>query len=191
MNFSNPHFAEPRWLLVAFLGPLVLAGLQLYSTWARKRQLSQIAAPHFLHELTRSHSSFRRFFKNALLVLAIAGTGFALARPQWGQQEEAGQSLGEDIVFILDCSRSMDFPPGPRARGCWSARWNFTQTARKRRPRTQCLPPPFRKTLPIRTRPQTRPPFPRPIQHASAILPKLLEEHKLLDRSPGTRAAED
>jgi hypothetical protein len=27
--------------------------------------------------------------------------------------------------------------------------------------------------------------------HASAILPKLLEEHKLLDRSPGTRAAED
>ena len=27
--------------------------------------------------------------------------------------------------------------------------------------------------------------------HATAILPKLLEEHKLLDRSPGTRAAED
>jgi Ca-activated chloride channel family protein len=107
MNFSNPHFAEPRWLLVAFLGPLVLAGLQWYSAWARKRQLSQIAAPRFLHELTRSHNPFRRLFKNALLVLAIAGVGFALARPQWGQQEEAGQSLGEDIVFILDCSRSM------------------------------------------------------------------------------------
>src|SRR6267378_8030549 len=107
MNFSNPHFAEPRWLLVAFLGPLILAGLQWYSSWARKRQLSQVAAPRFLRELTRSHSPFRRLFKNALLVLAIAGVGFALARPQWGQQEEAGQSLGEDIVFALDCSRSM------------------------------------------------------------------------------------
>jgi Ca-activated chloride channel homolog len=107
VSFSNPHFAEPRWLLVAFLGPLVLVGLQWYSSWARKRQLSQVAAPRFLQELTRSHSPFRRLLKNFLLVLAIAGVGFALARPQWGQQEEAGQSLGEDIVFILDCSRSM------------------------------------------------------------------------------------
>jgi len=107
VNFSNPHFAEPRWLLIAFLGPLILAGLQWYSTWVRKRQLSQIASPHFLADLTRSHSPFRRLLKNVLLVLAVAGIGFALARPQWGQQQEAGQSLGEDIVFILDCSRSM------------------------------------------------------------------------------------
>lgn len=107
MSFSNPHFAEPRWLLVAFLGPLVLAGLQWYSSWARKGQLSQIAAPQFLANLTRSHSPIRRLFKNVLLVFAVAGVGIALARPQWGQQEEAGQSLGEDIVFIIDCSRSM------------------------------------------------------------------------------------
>src|SRR5262245_24705100 len=107
MTFSNPHFAEPRWLLVAFLGPLILAGLQWYSSWARKRQLSQVAAPRFLGELTRSHSPFRRLLKNGLLVLAIAGVGFALARPQWGQQEESGQALSEDIVFVLDCSRSM------------------------------------------------------------------------------------
>jgi Ca-activated chloride channel family protein len=107
MNFSNPHFAEPRWLLVAFLAPLVLAGLQWYSSWARKRQLSQIAAPHFLADLTRSHSPIRRLFKSVLLVLGVAGIGLALARPQWGQQEESGQSLGEDIVFVLDCSRSM------------------------------------------------------------------------------------
>src|ERR1043166_6989564 len=96
MTFSNPHFAEPRWLLVAFLGPLVLAGLQWYSSWARKRQLSQIAAPHFLTELTRSHSPIRRLLKNGLLVFGVAGIGLALARPQWGQQEEAGQGLGED-----------------------------------------------------------------------------------------------
>ncbi len=107
MNFANPHFAEPRWLLVAVLAPLVLIGLQWYSSWARNRQLARIAAPRFAEELTRSHSPLRRLFKNALLVLAVAGIGIALARPQWGQQEEAGQTIGEDIVFILDCSRSM------------------------------------------------------------------------------------
>ena len=89
------------------LGPLVLLALQQYSAWARKRQLAQIAAPHFLDELTRSHSPIRRGLKNALLVAAVAVVGLALARPQWGEQEDAGRLLGEDLVFIMDCSRSM------------------------------------------------------------------------------------
>src|SRR5439155_15433475 len=91
----------------AVLGPVVLAGLHGYSAWARRKQLAQIAAPHFIAELTRSHSPIRRAAKNGLLVLAVAGMGLALARPQWGELEETGQSLGADIVFILDCSRSM------------------------------------------------------------------------------------
>jgi Ca-activated chloride channel family protein len=107
MTFANPHFAEPRWLWVAVLGPLVLAGLQRYSAWARKRQLAQIAAPHFIAELTGSHSPVRRAFKNTLLVIAVAGIGLALARPQWGELADTGQLLGEDIVVLLDCSRSM------------------------------------------------------------------------------------
>jgi Ca-activated chloride channel family protein len=107
MSFSHPHFAEPRWLWLAVLGPLTLFALQRYSAWARQRQLAQIAAPQFLGDLTRSHSPFRRALKNALLILAVAGIGLALARPQWGQQEEAGRLLGEDVIFILDCSRSM------------------------------------------------------------------------------------
>ncbi len=27
MNFANPHFAEPRWLWLAVLAPLLLAGV--------------------------------------------------------------------------------------------------------------------------------------------------------------------
>src|SRR6266496_4015025 len=107
MPFTHPHFAEPRWLWLAFLAPLALIALQRYSAWARRRQLAQIAAPHFLEELIYSHSPARRAVKQALLVLAITGVGLALARPQWGEQEEAGHLLGEDVVFILDCSRSM------------------------------------------------------------------------------------
>jgi Ca-activated chloride channel family protein len=107
MNFSHAHFAEPSWLWLAFLGPLLLLGLQWYSAVARKRQLARLAAAHSLEQLTRSHSPLRRLIKNILLILVVAGTGLALARPQWGQQELAGQALGDDIIFILDCSRSM------------------------------------------------------------------------------------
>ena len=107
MSFANPHFAEPRWLWLAVLAPLVLAALQRYSDWARRKQLAQIAAPHFVEELTRSASPVRRALKQVLLVLAAAGVGLALARPQWGEQAEVSHSFGQDILFIMDCSRSM------------------------------------------------------------------------------------
>ena len=107
MTFAHPHFAEPRWLWLAVLGPLTLFALQRYSAWRRRRQLAHLAAPQFLDDLTRSHSPFRRAIKNAFLILAVAGIGLALARPQWGEREEAGRLLGEDVIFILDCSRSM------------------------------------------------------------------------------------
>ena len=107
MTFTHPHFAEPRWLWLAVLGPLVLWGLQRYSAWARRRQLAQLAAPEFIAELTRSHSPIRRVIKDGMLVLAVCGIGLALARPQWGEQSEKGYMLGQDIIFVLDCSRSM------------------------------------------------------------------------------------
>jgi Ca-activated chloride channel homolog len=120
MNLAHPHFAEPQWLWLAVLGPVVLFALQRYSAWARRKQLAQLAAPEFLGELTRSHSPVRRAIKNAMLVLAVAGIGLALARPQWGEQAEKAYSLGQDMVFVLDCSRSMlatDVSPSRLQRG--------------------------------------------------------------------------
>ena len=100
MSFAHPHFAEPHWLWLAVLGPLMLVLLQRYSAWARAGQLAQIAAPDFIRLLTRSYSPTRRAVKNALLVVVVAGIGVALARPQWGEQENAGQLLGQDTLFI-------------------------------------------------------------------------------------------
>jgi Ca-activated chloride channel homolog len=107
MNFANPHFAEPRWLWLAVLAPLVLAALQSYSAWARRKQLAQIAAPQFVEELTRSASPVRRALKQTLVLLAAVGVGLALARPQWGEQAEVSHVFGQDTLFVLDCSRSM------------------------------------------------------------------------------------
>jgi len=102
MDWSHPHFAEPAWLWLALLGPLLILALQRYSAWARRRQLSQLAAPQFIETLTRSYSPLRRALKNAMQLLAVAGIGLALARPQWGQEELAGQLLGRDTLFLLD-----------------------------------------------------------------------------------------
>jgi Ca-activated chloride channel homolog len=107
MSFSNPHFAEPEWLWLAVLAPLVLIALQWYSAWQRRKQLARVAAPEFVADLTRTFSRTRRAFKHVLLVLAATGIGLALARPQWGEQTQVSHALGQDIVFVLDCSRSM------------------------------------------------------------------------------------
>lgn len=108
MNYANPHFAEPLWLWLALLGPLAVVALQCYAAWARRRQLARFAAPDIAAELTRSHSSRRRMFKEVLLALAVCAVGLALARPQWGEVKQRQQQLvGDDVVFVLDCSRSM------------------------------------------------------------------------------------
>src|SRR6266436_8749132 len=107
MNFSHPHFAEPRWLWLAALAPVFVLLMHRYAAWARKKQLALFAAPELAIDLVRSHSPAKRALKNLLLVLAVAGTGLALARPQWGETAEVSRALGEDILFLLDCSKSM------------------------------------------------------------------------------------
>jgi Ca-activated chloride channel homolog len=107
MDFTHPHFAEPRWLWLAVAGPLLLLLLHRYAARARRQQSAAFAAPEVIEKLMRSHSPARRFLKGVLLGLALAGIGLALARPQWGETSEVTSALGEDIVFLLDGSRSM------------------------------------------------------------------------------------
>ena len=107
MDFSHPHFAEPRWLWLAVIAPLMLGLLQRYAAAKRKEQLARMASPRFVEALCRSHSAARRGLKNILLMFVLICAGVALARPQWGELKSTGQWLGEDMVFALDCSNSM------------------------------------------------------------------------------------
>jgi Ca-activated chloride channel family protein len=101
------HLAEPRWLWLAAVAPLLLAGLYWRAGRARARQLAQMASPRFVAELTASHSPVRRRLKELLLALVFVLAGLALARPQWGALDASNAWLGEDIVFAMDCSLSM------------------------------------------------------------------------------------
>ena len=107
MNFADFHFAEPRWLWLALVAPVLLALLHRHAAIARRGQLARLASPHFVKELTASHSPARRGFKNALLLATVALAGLALARPQWGRTQTDKVWLGDDVVFVLDCSLSM------------------------------------------------------------------------------------
>jgi Ca-activated chloride channel family protein len=107
MNFTDFHFAEPRWLWLALIAPALLALLHVYAARRRREQLAKMASPHFVEQLSASHSPARRRFKEMLLLLALVFAGLALARPQWGSVENTNASVGEDIVFALDCSQSM------------------------------------------------------------------------------------
>lgn len=107
MDFSQTHFEAPAWLWLAAVAPLLLAWLQHRSAVKRREQLAQLAAPRFVEELTASHSPALRGFKNVLLLIVFALAGIALARPQWGELQSNGQFLGEDVVFVVDCSYSM------------------------------------------------------------------------------------
>ena len=107
MNLTDFHFAEPRWLGLAVVAPVLLALLHTHAGRKRRNQLAQLASPHFVEQLTASHSPARRQIKNILLLVAFACAGLALARPQWGSTETGTAWLGEDLVFVLDCSQSM------------------------------------------------------------------------------------
>ena len=107
MTFTDFHFAETRWLWLAAVAPILLALMHAHAARARREQLAKMASPHFIETLTASHSPARRRFKEILLLLAFVFAGLALARPQWGSVENANAFVGEDVVFVLDCSQSM------------------------------------------------------------------------------------
>jgi len=107
MNFADFHFVEPHWLWLAVAAPVLLTWLHRHAARARRAELERMVPPHFARELTTSHSPARRRFKNGLLLAALALMGIALARPQWGSVETSNAAVGEDVMFVLDCSRSM------------------------------------------------------------------------------------
>jgi Ca-activated chloride channel family protein len=107
MDFTSPHLENPARLWLAALVLLGLGGVFIYAALARKRQLATFADPALLDRLLATLSPARRAVKVALILLAVAFLGLALARPQWGEERDATAGTGEDTIFVLDTSKSM------------------------------------------------------------------------------------
>jgi len=107
MNARALQFVAPQWLWFTALMLLITAMLFWVSAKARRRQLAEFADAARRDELLASHSTAKRAVKNTMLFLALLLVGIALARPQWGETEERVDRKGDDVVFLIDTSRSM------------------------------------------------------------------------------------
>ena len=134
MDFTHPHFAEPGWLWLAVLAPGGVVLLHRYAAWAGKKQIALFAAPELLGGNVAVAQPWSRVVKN---VSAGAGGGrhrLGAGASAMGETTEVSQALGEDIVFVLDCSRSMlatDVQPNRLARAKYAI-LDFVQTPRAR-----------------------------------------------------------
>ena len=75
MNFADFHFAEPHWLWLAVVLPVLLAWLHRHAATARRAQLARMTSPHFIRALTASHNPARRRVKEILLLAALVFVG--------------------------------------------------------------------------------------------------------------------
>ena len=107
MIASTLIFAAPRWHWLTAGAVVLLAALIWFSAKARRLQLSDFADASLLASLLGSHSAARRVVKNTILFLSLIFLGLALARPQWGDVKDEVQRKGEDVVFLIDTSKSM------------------------------------------------------------------------------------
>lgn len=100
-------FENQIWLTLTPLIVCLFAGLFAFGMGRREALLSRFAAARLLDQLTEKASQQRTLLKAALILLALALIGIALARPQYGVDWIERKARGLDIVFVLDSSKSM------------------------------------------------------------------------------------
>jgi Ca-activated chloride channel family protein len=119
MRFAHPQML---WLLAV---TVALLAWFLWWAWRKKQSLvAQFVQSRLMAQLTIGVSPARQKCRLALVVFAVACAMLALARPQWGFDEETAKQRGLDIVVAIDTSRSMladDVQPNRIARAKFAA----------------------------------------------------------------------
>ncbi|MEO6786445.1 MAG: VWA domain-containing protein, partial [Chthoniobacteraceae bacterium] len=123
------HFAHPEFLWIIAAVPLLV--LLLIRAEARRREaLDRLIAARLQPRLAGSVSVARRRWGFALLLLGLALSLVALARPQWGFTWEEKKVRGRDIIVAIDTSKSMlatDLQPNRLTRAKLAAEDLLTQ----------------------------------------------------------------
>ena len=95
------------------------AAMHVVSSFARARATRRFGDPELVMKLESFDSTTRRAWKGVLLVLAMACTFGALARPEAGKGTRLIPATSLDVAIVLDYSKSMyaqDIPPSRIAR---------------------------------------------------------------------------
>jgi Ca-activated chloride channel family protein len=98
--------AQPAWLILLVLLPLLGAGAVLVAR-LRRRQWSAFVAPRLRGSLVKRGSPLPRWFALLFLLAACAAIITALARPQGDAGTRTEKTLGRNLLVALDLSRSM------------------------------------------------------------------------------------
>ncbi len=101
--------AEPRWLLLLLLLPLLATGAVVVAR-LRSARWQSFVAERLRPRLIRRTSPIPRWIAFACLLLALALFIIALARPQSNRGTRVESMMGRNILIALDLSRSMMTP---------------------------------------------------------------------------------
>jgi len=100
------HFADPAWLVLLVLLPLLGTGTLLVAR-LRRKPWHAFVAPRLRQTLLRRSSPLPRWLALAFLGAACAALIVAIARPQGDAGIKAEKSIGRNVLIALDLSRSM------------------------------------------------------------------------------------
>ncbi len=98
--------AQPAWLILLALLP-ILGVAAIGVAHLRRRQWSEFVAPRLRGTLLRRGSPLPRWFALAFLLAACAALIGALSRPKADAGTRTEKTLGRNVLFALDLSRSM------------------------------------------------------------------------------------
>jgi len=99
-------FAQPAWLVLLVLLPLLGVAALLVAR-LRRKQWAAFVAPRLRSVLVKRGSPLPRWFALLFLLAACAAILIALARPQGDDGTRTEKTLGRNLLIALDLSRSM------------------------------------------------------------------------------------
>ncbi|APR83751.1 aerotolerance protein [Minicystis rosea] len=101
MNFASP------WFLVGTLLALAVGALLVWGGVLGAKRVVRFGDPDRVQALVTADPAKRRAWKGVLLVLAVAFSFVAAARPQYGKGTRLIPATNVDVVIVLDYSKSM------------------------------------------------------------------------------------
>lgn len=100
------RFAEPKYLYLLLLIPLVIAAFVLYRR-SQKLRLKKFGDMELVSLLIPEASNKRVLYKFSLILTALTLAILALAQPQLGAKLQEVKREGVEVMLVVDVSRSM------------------------------------------------------------------------------------